>query len=81
MTTETQMIQKRTYERPAVEVVCVRLHEGVMVDVNPGDADVTSIENLIIQARCFELAYEDDDDEPVPTGIPSQFTSLWSDDD
>ena len=67
-------MRKNKYIVPTTERVTLKMYQNVMDDFDYGDADVTSIEDLIINARKGDFEEEMDVDSSLPVSY-----SIWDD--
>ncbi|MBR2231904.1 MAG: hypothetical protein IJ891_06010 [Prevotella sp.] len=67
-------MRKIKYIVPTTERVTLKMYQNVMDDFDYGDADVTSIEDLIINARKGDFEEEMDVDSSLPVSY-----SIWDD--
>ena len=69
-----EKMRKNKYIVPTTERVTLKMYQNVMDDFDYGDADVTSIEDLIINARKGDFEEEMDVDSSLPVSY-----SIWDD--
>jgi len=69
-----EKMKKNKYIVPTTERVTLKMYQNVMDDFDYGDADVTSIEDLIINARKGDFEEEMDVDSSLPVSY-----SIWDD--
>jgi len=67
-------MRKNKYIVPTTERVTLKMCQNVMDDFDYGDANVTSIEDLIINARKGDFEEEMDVDSSLPVSY-----SIWDD--
>lgn len=67
-------MRKIKYIVPTTERVTLKMYQNVMDDFDYGDANVTSIEDLIINARKGDFEEEMDVDSSLPVSY-----SIWDD--
>lgn len=67
-------MRKNKYIVPTTERVTLKMYQNVMDDFDYGDANVTSIEDLIINARKGDFEEEMDVDSSLPVSY-----SIWDD--
>ena len=69
-----EKMRKIKYIVPTTERVTLKMYQNVMDDFDYGDADVTSTEDLIINARKGDFEEEMDVDSSLPVSY-----SIWDD--
>lgn len=69
-----EKMRKNKYIVPTTERVTLKMYQNVMDDFDYGDANVTSIEDLIINARKGDFEEEMDVDSSLPVSY-----SIWDD--
>lgn len=75
-----EKMRKNKYIVPTTERVTLKMYQNVMDDFDYGDANVTSIEDLIINAHKVDFVEEPETEMETGSSLPV-FHSLWDDEE